>query len=85
MAAAAWPRSAAPPACISPVTAATAVAVGAVVGRASGSAARGINVGFAVYPVLQLAVDGPRRTAATGALMALIGFRFWQASAPRRS
>ena len=50
---------------ISPVTAVAAISVGALAGRVTKSAARGIQAGFVAYPVLQLAVDGPRRTAAT--------------------
>ena len=48
-------------------------------GAATDSTARGIQVGFAVFPVAQVVVDGPRRTAATGALMSLVGLRFWMA------
>jgi glycerol-3-phosphate acyltransferase PlsY len=43
------------------------------------SVARGIRTGFVAYPAVQLAVDGPRRTAATGLLMSFIGLRFWMA------
>ena len=53
---------------ISPVTTAAAISAGVVAGRVTGSAARGIQAGFVAYPVVQLAVDGPRRTAATGVL-----------------
>ena len=70
---------------ISPVTAAAAISAGTVVGRVTGSAARGIQAGFVAYPVVQLAVDGPRRTAATGALMSFIGLRFWMARLRSRS
>lgn len=38
------------------------------------------RVGVAVFPVVQLGVDGPYRTAATGALMTFIGLRFAQAA-----
>ena len=68
---------------ISPVTAAMSIAGGAVAGRVTGSPARGIQVGFVAYPLVQLAVDGTRRTAATGALMSFIGMRFWMASRDR--
>ena len=61
---------------ISPVTTAAAISAGVLAGRATGSAARGIQAGFVAYPVVQLAVDGPRRTAATGVLMSFIGLRF---------
>lgn len=64
---------------LSPLSAAAAVAAGTVAGRASGSAARGIQVGFGAYPVAQLVVDGAVRTAATGGLMSIVGLRFWLA------
>ena len=49
-------------------TAAAAISAGAVVGRRDRlQRRRGIQAGFVAYPVVQLAVDGPRRTAATGA------------------
>ena len=67
---------------LAPAAAAAAVAVGAFAGRATGSAARGIQVGYAGFPVAQILIEGARRTAATGALMTLIGVRFWLA--PRR-
>lgn len=38
------------------------------------------RVGIAVLPFVQIVVDGPYRTAATGALMTFIGFRFAQAA-----
>ena len=34
---------------------------------------------FVAFPLVQLAVDGPRRTAATGALMSFVGLRFLMA------
>ena len=68
---------------ISPVMAAVSIAGGAVAGRVTGSAARGIQVGFVAYPVVQLAVEGARRAAVTGALMSFIGMRFWMASRDR--
>ena len=33
-------------------------------------------MGVAVFPVIQLIVEGPYRTAATGVLMTFVGFRF---------
>jgi glycerol-3-phosphate acyltransferase PlsY len=38
------------------------------------------RVGIAVFPLVQIAAEGPRRTAATGVLMTFIGLRF--ATAP---
>jgi glycerol-3-phosphate acyltransferase PlsY len=66
---------------LSPGAAAAALAVGALAGGVDRSPARGIQVGYATYPVAQMMVDGPRRTAATGALMSLVGLRFWMARA----
>jgi glycerol-3-phosphate acyltransferase PlsY len=64
---------------VTPPAAAASIVVGVVVGRTSRSAARGIRAGFAVLPAAQVVVEGPRRTAATGALMSLVGLRFWTA------
>lgn len=65
---------------IAPLTAALAAAAGAIGWRATSSGAAGVRLGFVAYPIIQLAVDGPRRTAATGLLMTFVGFRFWQAA-----
>ena len=44
------------------------------------------RVGFFAFPVVQIAVEGPYRTAATGVLMTFIGVRFATAAvAERRS
>lgn len=64
---------------LSPLSTAAAVATGAITGRATSSAERGILVGYAAFPVAQIMIDGARRTAATGALMSLVGLRFWMA------
>jgi glycerol-3-phosphate acyltransferase PlsY len=64
---------------ISPTTAlvATLIAIGLwSVTRRFDWAAR---AGMFGYPIIQLAVDGPNRTAATGVLMTFIGVRFAQA------
>lgn len=61
---------------ISPWSAAIAVGSGAVGSAVRHSMAKGVRAGFIAYPVAQLVVDGPRRTAATGALMTFIGLRF---------
>lgn len=44
------------------------------------SFARAAQVGFFAFPVVQLAIDGPYRTAATGVLMTFIGLRFAMAA-----
>jgi glycerol-3-phosphate acyltransferase PlsY len=38
------------------------------------------RVGFVAFPIVQLIVEGPYRTAATGALMTFIGLRFAMAA-----
>ena len=63
-----------------PMAAGLAVAITVavrVVTRRFDMAAR---VGVFGFPVVQLVVDGPYRTAATGVLMSLIGLRFAQAA-----
>ena len=70
---------------LSPITAAIAVGVLLAVTAWRGFA-WGARAGVFVYPLVQLAVDGPYRTAATGVLMTLIGVRFATAAmASRRS
>ncbi len=68
---------------ISPISAAVAVGVGAAGWWASSSGATGVRTGFVAFPLVQLAADGPRRTAVTGALMSFIGLRFWMAGRHR--
>jgi glycerol-3-phosphate acyltransferase PlsY len=43
------------------------------------------RVGVFGFPIVQLVVDGPWRTAATGVLMSLIGMRFAQAALAARA
>jgi glycerol-3-phosphate acyltransferase PlsY len=50
------------------------------------SFARAAQVGFFAFPVVQLVIEGPYRTAATGVLMTFIGLRFAAAAlADRRA
>jgi glycerol-3-phosphate acyltransferase PlsY len=71
---------------VSPLTAAIAIGVLAVVWVTSRSFAWAARAGVVAYPLAQLVVDGPYRTAATGCLMTLIGIRFGQAAlADRRA
>lgn len=63
-----------------PVAAAIAVAVTVVVRLTTGRFDLAARVGVFGFPVVQLVVDGPWRTAATGVLMSLIGLRFAQAA-----
>jgi len=65
---------------LAPTTAFASIAAGALVATVTRSGERGIRTGFAAFPVVQLVVEGPRRTAATGALMSLVGLRFWMAA-----
>ncbi|MEN9505445.1 MAG: hypothetical protein RI958_1371 [Actinomycetota bacterium] len=47
------------------------------------SFAWGARAGVFLFPVVQLVIEGPYRTAATGCLMTLIGVRFAQAALSR--
>ncbi len=70
----------------SPVAAAIAVGILAAVWVATRSFAQAARGGMVAFPVIQLVLEGPFRTAATGALMTFIGIRFALASsAARRS
>jgi glycerol-3-phosphate acyltransferase PlsY len=60
---------------LSPLAAAAAVVLSVAVSLTR-SFASGARVGIFALPVLQLVLDSPHRTAATGALMSLIGLRF---------
>jgi acyl phosphate:glycerol-3-phosphate acyltransferase len=59
-----------------------AVAIGAllVVFAVTRSFAVAARVGFVAFPIVQLVLDGPWRTAATGVLMTFIGLRFVMAA-----
>jgi glycerol-3-phosphate acyltransferase PlsY len=59
-----------------PLPAAIAIVAMAAVSAATRRFDVGARVGVAAYPLVQLAIDGPQRTAATGALMTFIGMRF---------
>lgn len=67
----------------SPPAAALAIGALLVTVAVTRSFAVGARVGFVAFPIVQLVVDGPYRTAATGVLMSFIGLRFL--SAARRS
>lgn len=66
---------------LSPVAGLASVGAFAAVARA-GSFAWGARLGVLSVPLLQLAIEGPHRTAANGALMSIIGVRFATARAP---
>ena len=63
-----------------PVATAVAIAVTVAVFVASRSFAWAARAGIVSLPFVQLVVDGPNRTAATGILMSFIGVRFAQAA-----
>jgi glycerol-3-phosphate acyltransferase PlsY len=68
---------------LAPTAAVLAIGTGVAVGRATDSAASGIRAGFGAFPVAQVIVEGPVRTAATGGLMSIVGLRFWLAARRR--
>ena len=70
---------------LSPVAAAVSIGVLVVVMLAARSFAWGTRVAVAAFPFVQIAVEGPYRTAATGCLMTLIGVRFAQAAVLSRT
>ena len=63
-----------------PRAAGTCVAVTAVVWATTRRFDRAARVGVAAFPVAQLVIEGPRRTAATGLLMTFVGLRFAMAA-----
>lgn len=62
-----------------PFPALTAIAVFVAVWAVTTSFAWGARVGVAAFPVCQIVIEGPHRTALTGALMTVIGLRFLHA------
>jgi acyl phosphate:glycerol-3-phosphate acyltransferase len=67
---------------LSPITAAVCVALLVAVATVRGFA-WGARAGVFAFPLVQLLVDGPDRTAATGCLMTVIGLRFALAARAR--
>ena len=68
-----------------PRVSALALCTFGVIWSGTGRFDRAAQVGVAAFPFIQLAVDGPRRTAMTGVLMSFVGLRFATASlTPRR-
>jgi glycerol-3-phosphate acyltransferase PlsY len=68
-----------------PVPAAIVIGVTAAARGATGRFDIAARVGIFGFPLIQLVVEGPYRTAATGVLMSLIGVRFAQAALSARS
>jgi acyl phosphate:glycerol-3-phosphate acyltransferase len=67
-----------------PVPASIAVGIVVVVFAASRRFDVAARAGIVSFPVVQLVLEGPYRTAATGALMTFIGVRFAQANRAER-
>jgi glycerol-3-phosphate acyltransferase PlsY len=67
-----------------PVPAVIAVGALLVTFLATRSFAVAARVGIVAFPIVQLVVEGPYRTAATGVLMTFIGIRFVAAAAAER-
>jgi acyl phosphate:glycerol-3-phosphate acyltransferase len=63
-----------------PLPFAVAIGILLVVLAVSRSFARAAQVGFVAFPVVQLSIEGPYRTAASGVLMTFIGLRFAMAA-----
>lgn len=59
-----------------PKASALAISTFGAMWAATGRFDRSARVGVATFPLIQLAVDGPRRTAVTGVLMTFVGLRF---------
>ncbi len=69
---------------VSPVAAALAIGLLLAVWVVARSFAAAARAGMVAFPIVQLVVEGPFRTAATGALMTFIGFRFATAARSAR-
>lgn len=59
-----------------PASGTAATTLTAAAWAATGRFDRAARLGVAAFPLLQLVIDGPRRTAASGALMTFVGARF---------
>jgi glycerol-3-phosphate acyltransferase PlsY len=68
-----------------PLPAAVALALFALVWLIWRNFAWGARVGVAAFPVCQIIIEGPSRTALTGVLMTVIGLRFLQAQTAHSS
>jgi glycerol-3-phosphate acyltransferase PlsY len=66
-----------------PVAAAGALATFGAAWATTGRFDRASQIGVASFPIVQLVVDGPRRTAVTGVLMTFVGLRFATADRAR--
>jgi glycerol-3-phosphate acyltransferase PlsY len=69
---------------VAPLSAAIAIGACVAVTLATRRFAFGARVGVFGFPLVQIVVEGPYRTAATGCLMSLIGLRFLMAALAER-
>lgn len=69
---------------VAPIATMISIGILLAVFLATRSFAWGARAGFVALPFVQLVVDGPYRTAATGVLMSFIGVRFAQAALVER-
>ncbi|MEO1057400.1 MAG: glycerol-3-phosphate acyltransferase [Actinomycetota bacterium] len=67
-----------------PLPALAAVVVVALIIAVTRSFAWAARIGIAAFPVAQIVIEGPYRTAATGVLMTFIGVRFLMAARDRQ-
>jgi glycerol-3-phosphate acyltransferase PlsY len=65
---------------LAPLSAAGAIAVVGLYAAASRRVPQAIRIGVAAFPVIQILIEGPYPTAATGVLMTFIGLRFAMAA-----
>jgi glycerol-3-phosphate acyltransferase PlsY len=69
---------------LAPLSALGAIAVIGVYSAVTRQVPRAIRIGVASFPLIQLLIEGPYRTAATGVLMTFIGLRFVMAARSTR-
>jgi acyl phosphate:glycerol-3-phosphate acyltransferase len=65
---------------LAPIAALLAIAIIGVLSAVTRNVPRAIRLGVAAFPVIQILIEGPYRTAATGVLMTFIGLRFAMAA-----
>lgn len=70
---------------LAPLTALLAIALLGVIAALTRRVPMAIRLAVAAFPVIQILLEGPFRTAATGALMTFIGLRFAMAAFSDRS
>ena len=70
---------------VAPIPAAIAIAIVVVVFIATRRFDLAARAGVALFPVVQIVIEGPYRTAATGVLMTFIGLRFGLAALAARA